>query len=397
MSTIFTEPPSSGRPRIALLTPSWGGAGEERWALRQVAGALALSWEIDVLTPQGSEPQRFRDGAVTVCEAGTAAPWQLAARRDLLLSMLRDRPALSAAERHQLEAVLHEGQEQWDALGGPLAEVEPDLIVMADHREVGAARLIERVCPDVPVLLVPLAGRRAQPEDPYFSPVLELAGAAAVFSQAEMELLGRARPGLPVHHVGLPLASDPSVRREPHDVVGDAPCALVMTGAPFGTANWPATLSKLLQLGFPGQAVVVDAADRLVVFRQGQERHAPAIRRGTDRRRLMAWAKTTVDLHPGGLYSRWALEALLSGSPIVVPAQSRAREHAEAGRGGLWFEGAGDLFWCVEALLDESTHAILAAQGQQYVQERYSGTSAFVERVEGSVRPLVAASSGGRT
>jgi hypothetical protein len=95
----------------------------------------------------------------------------------------------------------------------------------------------------------------------------------------------------------------------------------------------------------------------------------------------MAWARVTVDLRPGRLFARRCVDSLLYGTPIVVPADSRAREHAQRGRGGLWFENPAELAWCVESLLEPPTHDTISAQGLSYAEEEYGSTDRFVERV----------------
>lgn len=390
MGRLLQREARRGRPRVAVLTPRWGGTGERSWALRQVAGALALSADVHVLTPQGDDRRGSTDGVLTVHELASRRSWAAGTRRDLVLALLRRRDGLAPSERQQLVAVLDDGQDAWGALGEVLDAVHPDLVVLADHREVGAARLARRLCPDVPVVGVPLATRLAVPADPYFEPWFETLGAALVFTDAEAGVIGAARPSLAVHDVGLPLAANPSVQREPHTFVGDRAYALVLTGTPWAAPGWPTTLATLLQVGLPGHAVAVAADDRLALFHRGEERQTAGVTRGTDLLRLVAWAATTVDLRPGPLFARRAVESLLYGSPIVVPARSRAREHAETGRGGLWFEGAGDLLWCVEAMFEQATHDALARQGRAHAASRYEGTGTFVDRVSRAVLPVLA-------
>ncbi len=98
---------------------------------------------------------------------------------------------------------------------------------------------------------------------------------------------------------------------------------------------------------------------------------------------LASWLghAVTVDLHPGSLFARRCLDSLLYGTPIVVPHDSRAREHAEQGRGGLWFTDPSELIWCIEAMLDPSTRDTFGAQGRAYAEEQYGSTDRFIQRV----------------
>ena len=103
----------------------------------------------------------------------------------------------------------------------------------------------------------------------------------------------------------------------------------------------------------------------------------------------MAWATVTVDLHPGPLFGRRCVESLLFGTPIVVPGDTIAREHAERGGGGLWFADAAELLWCVEALEDPGIRRTFAAQGHAYAEEEYGSTDRFIDRVGASQDSLL--------
>lgn len=394
MSTIIRRVAQPGGARVAVLAPRWGGAGEAAWALRQVAGALALSGDVHVFTPGGAHRGERRDGVLTVHEAGAGPGGRFATRRDLLLSIVRRTEPAGTPDHSSIASLLDAGQEGWALLAGPLGTFGPDLVVLADHREVGAARLADQVCPGVPVLSVPLAVHGSSPSDPWFSPSFARAGAAIVFSGDEASLVGGAAPGIPVADVGLPLAANPSVQREPLTFVRHSPYVLVLSAVNWDAAEWPVSSVRLLLAGLPDIEVVVSAPDRLVRVRRGEEEHTGGVERGTDLLRLLAWSRATVELHPGPLYSRHSLDALLYGSPVVVPARGRARQHAERGRAGLWFSGAGELLWATRELLDDTVHDALAGQGRAYATERYCGTDVFVERVNRAVAPLLSGAVG---
>ena len=85
---------------------------------------------------------------------------------------------------------------------------------------------------------------------------------------------------------------------------------------------------------------------------------------------------------PVGLLAERCIESLLYGTPIVVPDDSRAREHAERGRGGLWFADPAELTWCVEALLDPNPSAPRSAPRVGPTPRRaYGSTDRFIARV----------------
>jgi len=373
---------------VAVLAPRWSARGEGGWALRQVAGSLALSADVHVLTPQGASARGTFDGPFTVQELASAPPAAVTARRAVLLDALSTGHANESASPDDVDALLDEGQEQWEAAAAHLRAVHPDLVVVGDATQTGALRLARSVCPGVPVVLVPLAASGDRLEHRALRPVFDAAAVALVFTDAEADAVRAVAPGLAVRHVGLPLAANDSVRREPNTFTADLRYVLAVTDVPWEAAAWPNTAVALLRPGVEGTAVAIAASDRFVLCHEGEERQTSAVERGSDMLRLIAWAAAVVDVRPGRLYGRRTLDALLYGTPVVAPADSRAREHVA--RGGLWFDGPGDLRWCVEALGDERTRRRLGDQGRRYAEERYCGLEAFSSRVADAVTPALA-------
>ena len=187
-----------------------------------------------------------------------------------------------------------------------------------------------------------------------------------------------------VHRVGAPLAANPSALSEPNTWVGESDYVLVLTGVDEDADDEENELARLLRMRFPDNPVGVAHNDAFCAWRHGQVTKGWPIERSSDLDRLMAWARVSVDLHPGRFFARRCVTSLLYGTPIVVPEASRAREHAERGRGGLWFADAPELAWCVEALLDPTTRATLSAQGLAYAEEEYGSTDRFIDRVLGA-------------
>lgn len=212
--------------------------------------------------------------------------------------------------------------------------------------------------------------------------------------------MARHHPRAPVHRIGLPGAADPTALREPNTWVGDTGYVLVLANAPGEPVEPPdeddpesrrayeqrearpeATLARLLRFAFPDVPVGIASTRDFSVWHQGRLSMGWPIERSSDLARLVAWAAVTVDLRPGPLVARRCIDSLLYGTPIVVPAESRAREHAELGRGGLWFSSPGELVWCVEAILDPEVGPVLGSQGKQYAEQHYGSTTGFITRV----------------
>jgi hypothetical protein len=100
----------------------------------------------------------------------------------------------------------------------------------------------------------------------------------------------------------------------------------------------------------------------------------------TDLWRLLAHAQLTVDLGPGDVIARESIESLRFGTPIVVPADTIAAAHAQAG-GGLDFADMRGLFDGVERLLDPSERESFSREGSGYANTVYGDPSAFVTRL----------------
>jgi len=137
----------------------------------------------------------------------------------------------------------------------------------------------------------------------------------------------------------------------------------------------------MLRVRFPENPVGIAHNDAFCAWHKGRVNKGWPIERSSDRDRLMAWARATVDLRPGRFFARRCVTSMLYGTPIVVPHDSRAREHAERGRGGLWFTNPTDLSWCVEAFLDPETRAVFSAQGRAYAEAEYGSSDRFINRV----------------
>jgi hypothetical protein len=318
-------------------------------------------------------------------------------RRDIVLAAVGaapttgrsdgDRAGGSLARSGALDEILAKSlRAPWQDGAHCLSNLAPDLIVLADYRQLGALELIEQTCPRTPTVLVPLAHAADGAIPSMFNPLFRRAGAAIVFTDRELRLCADQLRSDHVHFVGLPLGINPSALREPEPRVGGArDYVLVLTDVPLSMGQRDPGL-ELLEMRFASHRVVVCAPNNLSVREPGGPvSEWEETTRSSDLLRLMAWAHVTVDLHPGGLFGRRSLESLLHGTPIVVPADSSAREHAEIGSGGLWFDGVGGLVWATEAMLDPEVRSALGDQGQRYVQDRYGTTSSFVARIMAAV------------
>lgn len=373
--------------RVVVLARTWGTRDEPGWALRQVAGALACTAEVHVVTLEGAKPAERADGAFSVHELASAPEKFLEARRDVIVEAVTRSlpPGSSVSSDHDALAALNrllggELSSCWEPAAEVLRELSPDFVVVADYRQVGAIRAVDKACPGVPVMVAPQVTDAKAVGCSAFSALFDRATSAFVFTESEKRAIKAVYEGLVAHHVGLPLSANRSVLREPNDFLKDLDYVLVISPVPAQARERSAAFTRLLRARFTRRPIAVVAPNSFTVSLNGSEDRFEAVERGSDVLRLIAWARATVDLRPGRLFARRSLESLLYATPIVVPSESRAREHAELG-GGLWFEGPTDLMYCVETLFDRDVSESLGARGNAYAMGMYGSTNRFLDNV----------------
>lgn len=369
---------------IAVLTAHWESTTEEGWISRQVAGAMAATAAVHVVTPEGDRAERVADSVFTVHRLASPVAKASELRRDLLVQALSRgaggaRPLLPRGATEELDRDL---LEPWYGARTVLAELEPSLVVVVDLRNVGALGVLDAHDPGLPMVLLPLGSDPELLAFPHFDPVFDRAAAVLTMTESERSTVVDHHGGsASVHRIGAPMAANPSALTEPNTWVGDNEYVLVLTGTEEDEDSEQNELTTLLRMRFPEVRLGIAHNDAFCAWHHGQVTRGWPVERTSDRDRLMAWASMTVDLEPGAYFGRRCVTSLLYGTPIVVPAASRAREHAERGRGGLWFADPAELAWCVEALLDPACRTALGTQGRAYAVEDYGSTDRFMERV----------------
>ena len=374
----------TGLPVVAVLVPHWESTSEEGWVTRQVAGALACAGDVHIITPDGRSAGASVDGAFTLHRLGTPLDAVAELRRALLIEGLSlSAEPMGTSSRAELATLLDQGViDPWLGATGVLNSLRPDVIVVAGHQSIGALRAADRGLPGTPIALLALGSERHSVAFPHFKVMFDRAEAILAVTEGErrsvIEHHGRMAA---VHRIGAPMAANPSALTEPNGWVGSDDYILVVTGSASDEDHVETDLSRLIRLRFPDTPVGISHTDSFSVWRKGQLHEGWAVERPSDMARLMAWARVTVDLHPGPLFARRCVDSLLFGTPIVVPHDSLAREHAERGRGGLWFANASELTWCIDALLDDPTRDAFGRQGRAYAEDEYGSTDRFIDRV----------------
>ena len=375
------------RPVVAILTAHWGADGEDGWITRQVAGALACYGDVHIVTPDGTEAGSSTDGVFTLHRLATPLAREHELERDLLVQAFRatgtsDDIAGSETVRRLLDRGL---VDSWDGATAVLDRLRPDRTVIVGHRNVGALEALDRHRPSVPYVLLALAADDDGIACPRFDALITRAASVLAVTEPERGSIvahhGRADT---VRQVGAPLSANPSARSEPNTWVGDSQYILVLTGVGREDESTENELCQLIRMRFPDRPVGISHTDAFCAWHEGRLMNGWPIERSSDLARLLAFAAVTVDFRPGNLFARRALESLLYGAPIIVPAGSRAADHARDGRAGLWFRGPAELVGCIEALLEPSAHSVVVAQGRAYAESEYGSTRQFISRVTAS-------------
>jgi hypothetical protein len=190
--------------------------------------------------------------------------------------------------------------------------------------------------------------------------------------------------------IGLHVPINPLAATHRHNGLGFTGYLLVLSdrvGAP--DVSPPTPMVAWLTARFPDQEVVVVEDATAAVWRGRVLRGVVDVYTRTDLWRLVAHARLTVDLAPGRIIARECIESLRFGTPIVVPADSAARPHAEAG-GGLIFSGYPELLASVAQLCDESVRAAMSSHGRSYADAHYGDQQAFVDGVSRALGASVA-------
>ncbi len=372
------------RPVVAVLATHWESKSEGGWITRQVAGALACAADVHVITPDGTVAGTSVDSVFTLHRLATPVDPIAELRRDLLVEDLSGSNVTDGIGGPDEIAGLIDWDlvDPWGRATQELVAVKPDLVLIAGHQNIGAMTAVERAGQGTEQVLLALASEDSAVAFPHFDHIIDRSSCILTVTESERSSIvdhhGNAEK---VRRIGAPLSANPSVLGEPNTWVGDNETIVVVTDVATHADHEETELARLIRLRFPDNPVGVIHTDAFDAWHQGRLNRGWAVQRSSDLARLMAWARVTVDLHPGNLFARRSVESLLYGTPIVVPAVSRAREHAGRGRGGLWFSDPAELIWCVEGLLENPAHDSFADQGRDYAQAEYGSTEGFIERV----------------
>jgi hypothetical protein len=326
--------------RVLLMTSTWDGCETERsLVMRSLAGAISRRRAVDVVTPGARRTPR-PDGLFDVHQIGTGSagdhPWPLP------------------------------GDTRWPT--GPAPTL---VLVHAD--DAGAVALAREFAAAAPVAALADSA----------NPVPQVDALLTVTPHRRDDVAG-AHPELAhVYDTGLHVPVNPFVTKRPNSGVGFVDYLLVLSdraGTAAGDASDPTPRVAWLAARFPRQHIMVVEDAVATVWQWRSRRGAIDVETRTDLWRLFAHARTVIDLRPGTLVARECVEALLVGTPIIVPAGSVGAEHAAAG-GGIGFATVDELLQAVASLEHKAVRDRLGAEGRVTAEERYGHPNRLVDRM----------------
>lgn len=248
------------------------------------------------------------------------------------------------------------------------APLQPDSMIVVDEADGSALALLAHFAPGRVI-------RTVAPCEPG-----ELSPAPLPLPLAPA-LLGNGADAMGVHVPVNPLAAT-----HRHNGLGFTGYLLVLSGRIGAPAHRPPSpMVAWLTARFPRDDIVVVEDAMAAVWRGRSLRGVVGVDTRTDLWRLLAHARLTIDLAPGPIIARECVESLRFGTPVVVPTESAAQQHADAG-GGLSFSGFAELLHCVEQMCDHETRDAMSVRGRRYADERYGDPGAFVAQVAATIQ-----------
>ncbi len=388
--------PHPSRVTVAVVMTSWATDwGERRAAIRMVAGALALSADIVVVSlddrsdPSRLPPRRTFDGIFPIHSASARVPQRRLGQ--VLRSALERRPSSSSPaspsvpEAAARKLLATDGQPSSEALG-ILDHLKPDVVVLAGVETLWMAEAMP-VGPSRPrIVVLPLLGTDSVLASDAMKPLAEIADAVGAFSDTEYRLLSRSvgsrRPDV-IHHLRL---SFPVNRQAAHSglagVASFGRYLLVISGWPELTDSAVGPPHDYLRAVLGDISVAEVRPGQWLVTESGRRFDVPWSSTQMNVWRLMAGAVATLDVRPQGPIGREAIESLLFGTPVVVPAGSIAAEHAKASNGGLWYGSPGEMIEQVRYFLDDdSAREGFGRAGREWAEREHNDTQRLVDEL----------------
>lgn len=383
-----------GRPRAVVVTAEWGlHWGEVPSTVRTVAGALALTHDVDVVSLDDRanlaivRPRFVEDGAFPV-HSVTARP-VLPRLTDLLTTALAQDAARGSRRAGTLpdlaarRLIALESQPSSEATDR-IEALAPDVVVLAGIAALPIAEALP-VGPGRPrVIIFPLLGTDERLASGAISALAERADSVVAVSAPEEELLrssvGRRKDELVRRlRVPFPVNREASVSRLA-GITAFGRYVLVISGWPDGDPSGVEGPAHDYLRTVVGPVSVAEVRHgRWLVSEGGRHFRVPWAPSRMNVWRLMAGAVATIDVRRQGPVARETTESLAFATPVVVPAGSVAAAIAEESSSGLWFATPGELVDQVRWLLEhEEERLVMGEQGRRWVEDEAGDMDRFV-------------------
>jgi hypothetical protein len=376
---------SGPRPRIALVTRSWGGDDDACSITRLVAGALALHGDVDILDLRDTE-----SGSVTSESVFTVHTVPLVGAHPVRAAI-----ALAATEAgghpHLPQSVVGL-LERWEgsapSVPDLLDEIAPQIIVLAgssqpfDLDHLGLLSDVERPR----VVFIPMTGRAGIPDSIRFSALIEASDVCiSIHPGEDRDLKSEFGSQIAIVPLDLALPLNRSATNQGLFGVGwFGPYVVLIRRFPANGGRYLDSVTHDVMRGALGKIAVAEVdGTKWRISDHLNTAELPVNPTRVNLWRLMANGMMTVDLRPPDILGREALESMMLGTPVIVPDRSAAMEHTAAANGGLWYRNPGEVLDSARALCDEPLRAALGSQGRAYAVDRHGEMDAFVAHIGG--------------
>jgi hypothetical protein len=365
------------RPRIAIVTRTWGDDGDAASIARLVAGALATRGDVEIV--HLGDVDRVRTTTESVF---TVHSVPLVGAQPVRSAIVR--AAVEGGGGRGIPGAVTDLLERWEGAApstpAVLQQIDPTTVLLIgssqpfDLTALGRARTV----------FIPMTGRTGVPATDQFAALVDAADVVASIHPGEQrDLLLRygERAAITPLDVALPLnrnATDQGL----FGVGWFGRYVVLIRRFPADGGRYAHSVTHDVMRGALGSIAVaeVDGTKWRIADDQNTA-ELPVNPTRVNLWRLMANASATIDLRPPDVFGRETVESMMLGTPVVVPAGSAAMEHAAAASGGLWYENLGEVLGAARAVLDEPVRVALGRQGRAYAESHHGDMDAFVARI----------------
>ena len=395
------------RGRVAIITSFWGETESERVAIvRQVAGALALQFEVDVLYLNDRAEQRS-SGFDSVFALHTFPLNRPQFDQRSLLRLALSPKGQSTELPDYLQTLLDDQVEQIGSVNEQIDLLNPDAVILCgelhpyDLDRIRGEQNRRIVFLPMSEMMTDLHENAAQKIAAFADQIIVThPGEERVFNDlprahsprvASLDLalsINRAATADTLFGVRFFQPFVLLIRNFPpggaqfdHDITHEIITAVAgrVTRSDLPEESWRFTDDEIPD-ELPISVAEVDGESWILADNVNML-PLPVNPSRVNLWRLMAHALFTIDLRPTQTFGRETIESLMFDTPVIVPDGSAAMEHARKANAGLWFRNNGELLDCVRIMTDRSIRDRFARNGRDYVNKHHQDMDGFVERI----------------